>query len=74
MKDLNEFLKKMFPDINSENENKLIEDGVLDSLELFKLVAALDDEYKISIPFDEIIFENFNSVSSIHSLIKKLSF
>jgi acyl carrier protein len=73
MRDLNEFLKNMFPDINPENENRLIEDGVLDSLDLFKLVAALEEEYTITISFDEINFENFNSVESINFLIKKLS-
>jgi acyl carrier protein len=74
MKDLNRFLKDLFPDINPENENKLIEDGVLDSLDIFRLVTALEEEYKISIPFDEIIFENFNSKASIQSLMNKLSF
>ena len=73
MNELTAFLKKMFPAINSENENKLIEEGLIDSLDLFRLVAALEEDYKISIPFDEILFENFNAISDIHSLITKLS-
>jgi acyl carrier protein len=73
MKDLNAFLKNMFPAVNSENENRLIEDGVIDSLDLFRLVSALEEEYKIAIPFDDILFENFNSVAAISSLINRLS-
>ena len=73
MEDLNIFLKKIFPTTNFKNEDKLIERGLIDSLDLFRLVTALEDEYKISIPDEEISFNNFNSITAIHSLISKLS-
>ena len=73
MKDLNVILKEMFPAIDFEKEDKLIGDGTLDSLSMFNLIAALEEEYNISIPFEEILPENFNSIDSISSLIKRLS-
>ena len=72
MKDLNVFLQEMFPAINFNEEAKLIDDGLIDSLDLFRLVSALQEEYKITIPFDDISFENFNSIQAILALIEKL--
>ena len=69
MKDLIVFLKDKFPTIDVENENIL---ESLDSFEVFTLVAALEEEYKISIPMDDISPENFNSKESINTLIGKL--
>ena len=73
MKDINIFLKEVFPEIDFEKENRLIEDGLIDSFNLFRLLAGLQDEYKISIPLEEIFSENFNSITSISSLIRRLS-
>ena len=73
MGELSVFLEKMFPAVDFENENALVNDGLLDSLDLFMLVAALQREYKISIPMEELSAENFNSISSIYALICRLS-
>ena len=72
MKELNVFLKEIFPAIDFEREDQLIGNGVLDSLSMFNLIAALEEEYKISIPFEEILPENFNSMASISSLVNRL--
>lgn len=43
----------------------LWESGVLDSITIVELATELEDEYDISIPFDEIVVENFETVSLI---------
>ena len=69
MKNLIVFLKDAFPTIDLDNENLL---ESLDSFEIFTLVAAIEEKYKISIPMDDISPENFNSKESINALICKL--
>jgi acyl carrier protein len=73
MNDLIIFIKNEFPAIDFENNDKLVENGELDSLNLINLISLLEQEYDISIPIDEIIPENFNSLTSIYSLICKIS-
>ena len=72
MKNFNDFMKNKFPAINFENEDRLIEEGIIDSLDLFKLVNDLEEEYKVSIPFDDVIINNFKSLKAISSLISRL--
>jgi len=67
------FLANMFPAIDFESETTLVENGLLDSLDLFGLIAALEQEYNVSIPMEEISPKNFNSVMGISSLITRLS-
>ena len=43
-----------------------------DSLDLFELVSALEEEYDIEIPSEEMEPENFNSVKAIYEMIQRL--
>ena len=73
MRDLIVFMTNMFPAIDFESETTLVENGLLDSLDLFGLIAALEQQYNVSIPVEDISPENFNSVVAIFSLITRLS-
>jgi len=46
-------------------ESDLVETGLLDSLKLVELMTSLEDEFGITISFDEIEIDNFRSVVSI---------
>ena len=48
-----------------------IENGFLDSFDVFNLVNSLDQEFKISIDGMDIRAENFSSVEKIAALLKK---
>ncbi len=48
----------------------IIENGIVDSLGLFKLVAFVEDEFRVSIDPEEIVFENFATVAAISNLIR----
>lgn len=52
------------------NQN-LLDEGVLDSLTTIELIAKLEEQFKINIENDELNHENFNTISSISSIIKK---
>ena len=70
--EFNSFLKQMFPLIDFDNENELMEGGVFDSLDIFRLIAGLSEKYKLTISFDEISSDNLNSSDSIYSMVCRL--
>jgi len=47
----------------------LIQNGVVDSLGIFKLVAFLEETFSIRIPDEEIVFENLESVDRIEKFV-----
>lgn len=54
-----------------EIEDSLWEAGVLDSITIVELATELEVEYGINIPFDEIITDNFETVSRIINYINR---
>lgn len=69
---LMEILKELRPEVDFENENKLIDDEILDSFDLVSLIGELNDQFDIEIDFDDIEPENFNSVKAMSELIERL--
>lgn len=67
-----ELLKKEFPNVDFESSDTLIDDGILDSLTITGIIAALTMEFNITIPYEEITEENFNSLKDIASLVERL--
>ncbi len=63
-------LQEVNDEIDFENETALVDDGLLDSLELLKIIAALSDAYDIHIDVAQIEPENFNSAEAILALVK----
>jgi acyl carrier protein len=50
--------------------DSLWEEKVLDSITIVELVVELENEFKIKIPFNEIIVENFETVERIVAYIQ----
>ena len=69
MQKLLDALKEIKDDVDFANEKALVEDGLIDSLDLTQIIAALDDAFDIHIPAGEIEPENFNSVEAMLNLI-----
>jgi acyl carrier protein len=72
MEELLDILSEIKDDVDFETEDKLIDDGILDSFDILQIISALNDEYDISIPASEIIPENFNSASAMWEMITRL--
>ena len=53
------------------DEEPLVDSGIVDSLGVLKIMAFLDEEFGIDLSTEQIKLENFNSVTSICSLIDK---
>ena len=62
----------MHDDIDFETHTTLIDDNVIDSFDIITLIAEIDDRIGITIPAEDLIPENFNSLSSIEALVKRL--
>ena len=72
MEKLLEILKGIRPDVDFENEDALIDDGILDSFDVVSIISELDDEFGVQVKINELDPENFNSVESIWEMVQKL--
>ena len=67
-----ELLSEEYPEVDFTSSVELVDDGTLDSLTITGIIATLTMEFGISIPYEEIIEENFNSVSGIAKMVERL--
>lgn len=72
MEELYEILEDIIPGEDYKNSTALVDDDILTSFELVRLVTEIDSTFDISIPSSEIVPDNFNSVESIWALIERL--
>ncbi len=70
--ELMSILTDLRPDVDFENEEKLIDDGVLDSFDIVSLVSELNSEFDIEINVMDLEPENFNTVEAMLELIVKM--
>jgi acyl carrier protein len=56
------------------DDQSLVESGVIDSLGIFRLVAFLEESFRVRIGDEEIVGENFETIAGIERFVlKKLS-
>ena len=72
MEQLLKILSSLHSDVDFENTDGLVDDGILDSLDIVALVTEIDAEMGVSIPAEEIVPENFNSANALFALIERL--
>lgn len=72
MNELLDLLKSIREDVDFESEERLIDDSILDSFDIISIVAELNEHYDIEISADDLLPENFNTVTAILALVEKL--
>lgn len=65
-------LTEEFPEIDFDASDTLVDDGILDSLTITGIIATLSMEFGITIPYEEIIEENFNSIEGLARMVERL--
>lgn len=55
-----------------ENQEGLLDNGILDSLTMMDLIIQIEKEFAIHIPNDELTHYNFDSVKNIVAMIERL--
>ena len=71
---MKEFLIEKIEEISFERvdvDDSLWQSQVLDSITIVELAVELEEEYNIEIPFDEIIEDNFETVSRLIDFINR---
>lgn len=66
-----DILKQIRPEFDFTASNDFITDGMLDSLDMVTLVAALDKNFQVSIPGTDIVPENFQNIEAIEALLRR---
>jgi len=65
------FLKKQFPLTRKVGRNDaLLENGLLDSLGILEIVAFLEQEFRITIADEELLPENFQSITCLATFVQ----
>lgn len=72
MEELIKILEEIRPDINFNEEENLVDGGLLDSFDIVSIVSDLNDHFDIAIRVTELKPENFNSASAIFDMCIKL--
>ena len=72
MEALLQILNQLHPDVDFSSVDDLYEEGVLDSLDMVRLVTEIGMEFDVQIPPEELIPENFQNVNTILALIERL--
>ena len=60
------------PDVDFNASEELVNDGILDSLTITGIIAALTMEFGVAIPYEEIVEENFNSIAGLAKMMDRL--
>ena len=72
MDELLNILTELFPDVDFETEDRLVDDGILDSYDIETIVSEVEDQLGVSIPSECCTAEYFNSAEDLYDLIQSL--
>ena len=72
MEELMEILEGMRPDIDFENEKKLVTDRVLESFDIISLVTEISDNFDVKVKPADLVPENVDSVEAMWNMIERL--
>jgi acyl carrier protein len=70
---IKDYITKQFmfdkPEVALANDLPLFEQGVIDSLGIFLLVAFLEHQFAIKVEPEDVILENFSTINRIKHLV-----
>lgn len=67
-----DILKQLHPQTDVAVCERLVDDGVLDSMDIVTLVSELNAAFDVRIPAAEILPDNFNSVRALADMIRRI--
>jgi acyl carrier protein len=57
-------------DAKIEENDDLIGEGILDSIGIFQIVVFIETTFNIQVPDDDVVYENFHSLSTMVDYLK----
>ena len=58
------------PDADLTIATPLIDEGIIDSMGIFRLITFLEEEFDFTIKPEEVILESFETITAITNLLK----
>ena len=68
-----EILNSIKKNVDFENAEAIIDDGLLESFDIIRLTTRLADEFDVEFTATELVPENFNTVDAITEMIEELA-
>ena len=59
------------PDFDLNDDDNIIEESIIDSTEILKIILFLEEMYDIKVENDEIKLDHFNSVNAICDFVNR---
>lgn len=72
MEKLYEILNDIRPDVDFQTEDKLIDNGILDSFDIITIVSEINDAFDVEINVADLVPENMNSAKAMWELVNRL--
>ena len=72
MEELIKLLSETIEGVDFENEDRLMTDKVISSIDLTEIIAEIEDHYDIEIDMEYLIPENFESAQAMLNMIEEL--
>lgn len=72
MEELIKLLSETIEGVDFENEDRLMTDKVISSIDLTEIIAEIEDYYDIEIDMEYMIPENFESAQAMLNMIEEL--
>ena len=69
---IRDMLQELHEDVDFDEEERLVDDKVLDSFDLVTLVAELSEEFDIEITAEDFVEKNFNSLDALTAMVSRL--
>ena len=67
-----DLLNKLRPGIDFESQERIVDDGILDSMTIARLIGMIEDEFDVEFEVTDLVPENFNSVNAMIAMIERL--
>ncbi len=68
---INAVLNDIFPEVDNYDSINFLDEGLLDSFDVINIVTSLEETFNIRIDGLDITPENFETIESIESLVRK---
>ncbi len=72
MEKLLNILNELHPEVDFENCTNLVDDQILDSFDIISIIAEVGEQFDVVISAEDIVPENFNSITAIYELLQRL--
>ena len=72
MEELIKLLSETIEGVDFENEDRLMTDKIISSIDLTEIIAEIEDHYDIEIDMEYMVPENFESAKAMLNMIEEL--